>query len=132
MMMLTCSNDEEKLGCITYRVVNYTEKAYRCLISYKDSTGYVIFSTVDKEWSKEVSLPSGEFASLLVIPQMIPESESDDFFDFWLSREPGKAFVHGEIIHPNRSVSDSDPNIVLIQLFPQDLYRRKKFRFGFL
>ncbi len=131
VMMFACSKGKEELDCITYRVINNAGNSYRCLISYKDSTGYVIFSTNERVWSKKVFLPSGEFASLLVIPQIIPEWDGDNLIDLCLSGESGKTFVRGEIIHQEKVISESDSSLISIQLFPSDFFKQKK-RFDFL
>ncbi|MBF0649853.1 MULTISPECIES: hypothetical protein [Dysgonomonas] len=107
----SCSTDKKTRISVKYKVLIDSKQSCNVFVSYKDSTGYVTLY-IDDNWSKEVFLPQGEVASLLMICQ----------HDIEDGLQTG-AFFHsltGQIDNGREVVTDSGKNIVSVSTITRD------------
>lgn len=116
LLLLSCGDNEKQLYHVTYRVVHSSGESNKLFVSYKDTSGIVSFYTSDKIWKKEVSLPQGELASLLV--QRVPDLGNDSIAYDCLLFDNVTDFVLGEIIHEGVTVWEKGRQIVMLDLLP--------------
>ncbi|SBW04318.1 hypothetical protein [uncultured Dysgonomonas sp.] len=107
----SCSTDKKTRISVKYKVFIDSKQPCCVFVSYKDSTGYVTLY-VDDNWSKEVFLPQGEVASLLMICQ----------YDIEDGLQTGVFFhsLTGQIDNGKEVVTDSGENIVSISTITRD------------
>lgn len=114
--LCSCVKRCEESHCVTYHAIYCGETPGKMLISYRDTAGYVVFSTLEKKWSQHVCLSSGTLASLLVVFQPASDPLFPDLY-----RKDDDMVICGKIIHPQKTVRESGSHIVLIDLFPEEL-----------
>jgi hypothetical protein len=121
MLFYSCEKQSEETHCVTYHVTCCGGTSGKMLISYRDTTGYVIFSTSEKTWSRDVCLSYGDYASLLVVYQPVFDREEENLFLYDLLPESNNVMISGQIIHPKKTVCERRANVVLINLFSEEL-----------
>lgn len=68
--LLSCKKEENKnvRYSVTYKVKGLSTPPCNVMIYYKDSTQWTTLYTTKQQWSKTVSLPQNEPATLIVLP----------------------------------------------------------------
>jgi len=98
---MSCSAGDERV-CVTYHLSILSDEPYEVFIAYRDSNEYVTLRT-DKDWSKEVHLPKGSYASLLAIPHRYTGSD-----------KTSEVLLSGQIIYKKKILKSLDKNVISI------------------
>lgn len=109
--LYSCSTDKTTLISVKYNVLIDSKEPCSVFVSYKDSAGYVTLY-IDSNWSKEVFLPKGEVASLLMICQ-------DDIEDS-LQSGVSLCLLTGQINNGKEGITDSAKDMVSISTITKD------------
>lgn len=114
-LLISCSKKRPSATCVTYQVETYSSRPFKLLVMYKDSTGNVTLDVKEKFWSKEICLPEGQMASLVVTIHRDLDIHVLDTGYWYEDFEPAAS---AQIIHATKKVKESGSGLLFLSLFP--------------
>ena len=115
LLVYACSGNRNDNFCVTYNVSLDSQKSYKLLITYKDSTDYTTLLITDKRWSKKVCLSPKDLGSLLVIAQ------PDESINHWETFREENISIAAQIVHDRKTITERGVRVVSATMLPSSV-----------